>query len=143
MRLSDWLIEAVLIIVSIVGYIHSSSFALGARMFPRFVFVLIIALSLLQLVLNMRGKQKKKNPMEGVDYRRMLSMILLIVCYALLVEPVGYVLSTPIFLFLSMWIMGQRDPRILAGVSIGITGLLFLAFRVILYVPIPLGPLFE
>jgi len=65
------------------------------------------------------------------------------VCYAFSFEPVGYVISTPVFLLLSMMVMGQRDPKVLALVSIGVTGLLFLAFRYLIYVPIPLGPLFE
>ena len=143
MSLFDWLVEVVLIVFGIAGYIHSGSFALGARMFPRFVFILIIPLSVLQLILNVRSKQEKENPMEGVDYHRMLSMVFLIVCYAFSFEPVGYVISTPVFLLLSMMVMGQRDPKVLALVSIGVTGLLFLAFRYLIYVPIPLGPLFE
>ena len=79
MSLFDWLVEVVLIVFGIAGYIHSGSFAPWSEMmFPRFVFILIIALSVLQLILNVRSKQEKENPMEGVDYHRMLSMVFLI-----------------------------------------------------------------
>lgn len=73
--------------------------------------------------------------------RKIASAAGLIVGYAILIEPIGYFLVTPVFLFLLPLAMGYRKWGWLVLFALGGTAFSYYVFYNILSVPLPLGVL--
>lgn len=65
--------------------------------------------------------------------------IVALVAYLSLLEPIGFVATTPAFLFGFAWVNDYRSPAKLSLFSVGTTILLFLVFRNLMNLAIPYG----
>lgn len=92
--------------------------------FPK-VLAVFGAIAALVILLGLEGPQKP--PKEGdIDYRRLgdykigqAALLLgLMVAYALLLRPAGFLLSTTSFLILGSVILGERNWPVMIGVSV-------------------------
>lgn len=63
------------------------------------------------------------------------------VLYLLVIEAVGYYVSTFVFLLGSMYMMGYRRPLIAVSVAASWLVLSYFIFAKLLYIPLPVGPL--
>jgi hypothetical protein len=70
-------------------------------------------------------------------------LTLLIVAYMLTLEPLGFLLSSFLFLFLSMLYLERRNPFLLAAISALSLGIIYLIFRTAFSVVLPQGWLFR
>ncbi len=70
---------------------------------------------------------------------RVLSVILLTGAYLLLLNGVGYILLTPVYICGVLFTIGTRRPLTLALVPIAATAVLYLIFRVFFGVLLPSG----
>lgn len=70
-------------------------------------------------------------------------LTLLIVAYMLALEPLGFLLSSFLFLFASMLYLERRSPLLLLLVSAFSLGLIYLVFRTVFSVVLPQGWLFR
>ena len=68
---------------------------------------------------------------------------LLIGAYMLTLEPLGFLLSSFLFLFLSMLYLERRNPLLLAVISAVSLGIIYLIFRTAFSVVLPQGWLFR
>lgn len=68
---------------------------------------------------------------------------LLIIAYMLTLEPLGFLLSSFLFLFLSMLYLERRNPLLLAAVSALTLGIIYVIFRTAFSVVLPQGWLFQ
>ncbi len=90
--------------------------------FPKVLSLLGIAASLVILI----GFEKSEPKEADIDYRRLheyhlgqaLLLLGLMVAYALLLRPMGFLLSTSLFLILGSFILGERKWLIMLPVSI-------------------------
>ena len=72
--------------------------AIGPKTLPTFLSVILIALSAANLFVTLKDKSPSKK--EGkLEYKKFLKIFASLVLYALLIEPLGYVISTFMFLF--------------------------------------------
>ena len=72
-----------------------------------------------------------------------MTLLLVVVAYAGLLEIIGFFPSTILFLGGYLWYGGVRDWRVLVGVVVGLNLFIYLLFIVQLNVPLPAGQLFE
>ncbi|MBX2869019.1 MAG: tripartite tricarboxylate transporter TctB family protein [Acidiferrobacterales bacterium] len=98
--------------------------------FPKGISVLGILASLYVLLgFESAGEQKKSE----IDYRNLgqykigqaLILLALMIAYALLLRPAGFLLSTVLFLVLSAWVLGERRIFMLLIVSFIATGVVW------------------
>ena len=83
---------------------------------------------------------KVEEASEGEELpRRGWAAVALAAVYALLLLPVGYLVTTVVMMGTLMWLLGQRDWRVLVGVAVGGSLVLHLAFKHLLGVPVPAG----
>ncbi|PTL38103.1 tripartite tricarboxylate transporter TctB family protein [Alkalicoccus saliphilus] len=71
--------------------------------------------------------------------KKVLSFMLSIFFYLLLVEQVGFVIITLIFIPTLMWLLGTKNWKLLIIMPITVTALLYLLFVTWLGIPLPEG----
>ena len=106
--------------------------------FPKVLSVLAILTSLVILLGLEKAPQSDKTP--DIDYRRLgdynigqaIALLLLMVAYALLLRPAGFLLATVGFLTIGAVILGERKFYILIPVAAVATGIVWYLVQVVL-----------
>lgn len=109
----------------------------GVTAFPRMVSVLI---GVLALVLLLRPREGEPLP-RGWAAIRVVVTVLLLCVYAVVLDSLGFVITTVLFLLAELLLIGVRRPILLALVPLGVGVGLFYLFRVFLEVPLPVSGL--
>lgn len=115
---------------------------LGAGGFP--IVVGIIALIGLAMITIHTIKEKRKVdiPMlnlRSIDGRMVFINVLVLAAYVGLLDVIGFVLSTLIYLVVAPLSMGYRKPVLLAVFSGVTTAVMTVVFGMVFYVPLPRG----
>lgn len=125
---------------------------LGSAGFPRLI--AIVAILLLALVITQKirvivkarkmtadGEQQieKGSKISNSLYKRLFSMIILLVFYILFLKQLGFVLETAVFIFLSLTILGERKYLRSIIFSVVFTAMLVIIFGKIFFIALPRG----
>ena len=107
---------------------------MSAAFFPNFIFSIML---LCGLILIRQGVQREeKIPFPKFNFPQLLPVIGLLVAYVLIMEYLGFIIATVIFLTCSIYLFGERRKMILAGVPIvtalAVYYLFSMAFKIIL-----------
>lgn len=136
-----------LILIALGGllYWHSGTMTteltsgnIGPEVLPRLLAMALVATAALNLVVTLRAQAAtgKASAEDSGAYRKFLVLVALLVAYALLLEPVGYVIST--FFFLLASIQTMERGRLLKSTLIAAV---FSGGVYVLYVKVALGAL--
>ena len=79
--------------------ISTAGSSIGPKELPSFLAVILIILSLANLYVSIKNKKPAKE--NKLEYKKFLVAFISLVLYAALIEPLGYVISTIIFLFVN------------------------------------------
>ena len=115
---------------------------LGAGGFP--IVIGIIALIGLAMITIHTIKEKRKVdiPMlnlRSIDGRMVFINVLVLAAYVGLLDVIGFVLATLIYLLVAPLSMGYRKPVVLALFSSVTTAIMTVVFGIVFYVPLPRG----
>lgn len=109
-------------------------------------FVLAAALAFLNLKnLKIRTAEAEKMEKEELDYKRMLTSFMLILVYVYLLQPVGFIVTTILYLPLQMYDLApdekktKKDIIQLAVTSVIFTFVVFFLFRYGFKIILPAG----
>lgn len=109
-------------------------------------FVLAAALAFLNFKnLKMRTAEAEKMEKEELDYKRMLTSFMLILVYVYLLQPVGFIVTTILYLPLQMYVLApdekktKKDIIQLAVTSVIFTFVVFFLFRYGFKIILPAG----
>ena len=114
----------------------------GPKVFPTVAGVLLLICG---LGLIFKKKQEEKVFMTKAQWLRVLWLFLAFVAYLGLLYVGGFIIATPILLYVMMTMFaGEKKPSILTRViySAGCTGIIYLLFAVLLKTNVPMGMLF-
>lgn len=126
-------------------------FRLGAAFWPQAVAIgTAIAAVVLLLSRFIRGVESDNgdgapSPLDDLpaDTRGVstltLAMFVLPMAWVFAMHEMGFLLTTPFFLFGFTWLMGVRRWRTLLGFSLGFYAVLVLVFYVLIFTPLPMG----
>ncbi len=132
-------ILAVLLHRSTANYAEISQNSTGE--YVRFLALSLGLLSAIQIFINF-----KKNDNTTVEFyrdkKRFFTLIILLVIYGLLISFFGFIISTALFLPLTMYLMGHREIKVIVLSSGGLLLFLQVLFVTILQVPLPKGIIF-
>lgn len=109
-----------------------------------FAGAILALLSLLLFLSSLRGEEKKVDLRElwaGLDVKKVLYVLLLLVVYALLLRPGGFPLCTFVLLFLLFRVKGSYGVWTTLLASSLVTAVCYLLFQKWLQVPLPSGML--
>lgn len=110
----------------------------GSRMFPVAISIFAIVLATI-LLLKTYFKWGKQEELDFSGSKMAMLMAALLIAYVALIEVVGFYLATPFYLYITMWVLGQRRKKIMLSISILMPLLVFLFFDLILGMEIPEG----
>jgi hypothetical protein len=87
-----------------------------------------------------KGEKKPIGLFKDVNYLKTLGLVVLTSAgYIALMKPLGFVLSTVVYLFLQLIILKSTNKIMIIGLPIILTVVVFLIFRQVLGVPLPRG----
>lgn len=124
------------------GFRQFVNVPIGPEVFPRIMATGLIVCSVALLIFNLVKKDTDAAPpLSPRDHgiQRMLIVVGLVLAYYLLLEIVGYLILSPILLFLSMLVMGYRKYRNMVIISLSVTAAVFLLFWQLLVIELPNG----
>ena len=120
----------------------------GPEFFPRRLAVglFICSAALVLQSLSKKNKNDKTAPtISPLDknMQRLLLGIAIILVYALCWEPVGFIIATPLTMFVIMLLLGFRKYLYMALFSLAATAIVFSVFSYVLNITMPLGLLHD
>ena len=116
----------------------------GPEFFPRVLAIALFIFCVLLLLTNLKTSEanKKSAPTMSLKNRGMqkaLAGLAIVVAYALLWEVLGFLIITPIAIFLMTLLLGKREYIKMIIIAVGATAIVFLAFKYLLGIQMPLG----
>lgn len=125
--------------VSIFFFLGAKGMEGDSGLFPKILSGLIFVLTCVELgvVLTNRTKESKKK--EERSLRKLLFIIVLSILYVVLIKPLGFVVSTFLFLTGSMILLEVKNKKIAISVPFITVALIYVVFKILLKVQIPVG----
>lgn len=105
--------------------------------FPFLSGVMLMGLSLIQILLAWQGQGKRSEGLGNI--RRPACMVVGIMIYVLVLEPLGYVLATIPLTALVLWILGIRSWRTIIFTGLGLSLGTYFVFASLLGIELPHG----
>ncbi len=160
MRKYNYILSVVMTIVGIAGIFIAANFKTlrepnlgdpGASAWPIFLCSGLVLCSVLLLIRTLIETRKAKAAGETedplVDFRSkgvicVLEIFAIMIIYAVMLYYLGFLISTPVFIVLTMLAMGERRITWILFTTAGITGFIYVAFALIMKVVLPRGQFF-
>jgi hypothetical protein len=161
--MKDLIFSIAVILAAVVIYLLTLMFppdlgqegGVGPGFFPKIVTILIAGLGLMLLLSKVRGKQPERSealPTQPEEttitlVRRTTVAFVIIVCYAVGIYYIGFVIGTLVFLLVSISFFDskfqwRRFFSFVLPVSILVTTITYVVFRIAIRIPLPRGALF-
>jgi len=86
---------------------------------------------------------KKEDPVDFSGNLSALVMAVLLFVYTVTIAAIGFYLATPLYLFISMWVLGQKNIKLIFTVSLLTPLVVYVFFDFLLKLQIPKGFLFS
>lgn len=115
---------------------------LGAGGFPIVIGVIALIGLVMITIHTIKEKRKVDIPMlnlRSVDGRMVFINVLVLAAYVGLLDIIGFLLATLIYLVVAPLSMGYRKPVALAVFSVVTTAVMVVVFGMVFYVPLPRG----
>lgn len=119
---------------------------LGPKFWPIIILIGVVALSayiiftILRRIKNSEWNTEEENAtLEQFDDKRLVTLITLTVIYVYLLQYVGFLSTTPVFMILVSWLIGIRVIWKNLTFSLLLTSIFIYVFGNFLYVPLPRG----
>ncbi len=144
---TDIAVAVSLIVVCIAVFLYTFTFpekvrSVGVSTFPRIIVGIIFFLSLILIARTIFSKNESAvNPFyisKEVLSKMGLSLLSLI-AYIVLIGVLGFLISTPIFLFSLIVTFGERRYLFTGFIAIALTIVIYLMFHTVAKVPFPEG----
>ena len=111
---------------------------LGPGDYPKVVAAGLFVLGFLLTVSSLlQGLPRKEGVMDRKAAARLLIFVVVTVVYVQLMKSLGFLLSTPFYLFFGTWFFGYRKRVIAVISSIGMTAAIYIVFRMVFQVMLP------
>lgn len=127
-----------------LGIKHRIPSDVGSAYVPKFIAICIMIVAGAKLILSLMDKSASGKKKEGVEFDKLggIGTVVLMFAYMLALEPVGFIVSSVLYLFLQILLMSNKDNRnipLFAIISvllpIGISAL----FYYVIKMPLPKG----
>ena len=147
-KAADLFIACIVIAVSIIFFIEASRMptpdrGIGAGSYPKIICIVLFSLGIIQIaeiIIECRGIPVIDFKNVNVRYLfRAFIMIVMTYVYYRLLKPVGFLLTTPVYLFGSMMLFGYKKKIVGAVISIVFSATVYFLFVNVFLVILPRG----
>lgn len=141
----DRIVSVVLIILSVLICLESSHLKLGTYhnpgpgFLPFGVGMVLGFLSFILFFQSFKEKQEKENPLEEKRWKNIFLVLAFLFTYAFLIEKIGFVISTLLFVGAIMKIIEAKRWLVVIVVSVAASFGTYLIFEVWLQTQLPKG----
>lgn len=142
------LISVLFIILGVFVYMESTNIKhmmkndVGSAFFPKIVAAITIVIAVVKLVLSLKEDKSESKSETKSDLSGGGITILLLSAYVLVFAPVGFIISTTIYLFLQMIVLCPKDKRripLLGIISVATPIFIYTLFVYAINMPLPKG----
>ncbi|UOQ91903.1 tripartite tricarboxylate transporter TctB family protein [Halobacillus shinanisalinarum] len=147
MQKSNYIFAIIMAILALLFYFWGNAFSEEASQWPQFFAITLLLLSILLVVDTFLKPNREKDEDEDevakpqIYEKKVFYSALLLIVYLLIMDKLGFLLTTPIFLAALLWAINYRFITKLVTISLGTTIALTIIFQFLLGVPIPQGVL--
>lgn len=137
----DWVTIGFLILAFIIFL--KGTFELknwSSRYFPLIVLGLVAILTIV-MILNAIHKPVPEYNFEGGARALFIAASLLV--YILVICIVGFYIASPIYMAVTMYLLGQRNKKVIIFVPLAVTLFIYVTFTIVMKIPVPMGLLFK
>lgn len=111
---------------------------LGIGLFPLIVGIFLVIAGIYQ-AFSVKLRRESIDMLSRRQASRVAAVYGSLVVYAAVVQPLGYLPATVIFLFVQSWLLGARDWLKIGGVALGAALSFFWVFQIWMQMPLPRG----
>lgn len=129
----------VIYIVMFLFLTQSFGFKKDAGLFPRILSIGILILNTIQLIKVMTGKILERKRRDEIEPKKLLIILSASIVYILALQILGFLISSLIYLAVSMYFLRVKNKKLLLLVSIATVVIIYISFGTLLNVPIPKG----
>jgi len=142
MKFAERLVPILFIIFCFVYFPQTLTFSADWRAYPQVLLVILFILCLFWLLIEILYKRSSEHHESNIVFARVICTVILTLIYILMLNIVGFYLMTAIFISTLMYFLGIKEIKIIFGISVFFTILLYIGFSIFLGVPTPQGILF-
>jgi hypothetical protein len=142
-RFVDMMTGIVIMLICAYWFIEASrmmkvELGIGPGGYPMFASGGLFIMGLLLTIQNIiKGLPKPQGKIDRKGMLRMLFFVAVTFVYVWAMKYLGFLLLTPPYLFFALYFFMYRKKLIAAIISIGVTAVLFIVFRIIFFVALP------
>lgn len=132
MKNRDAVLGLLVFLLAIFGIFESFNLPVGPSKVPSSFYPLVIffALGLAGFVLLLKGiYAKEKQKLPKIKWRLIMPIIVLLIIYVTLLNFIGYLISTVLFFFVAMLLLGVRNKWQLISVPLSMSFFIYLTFE--------------
>ena len=126
------------VLISNIGIIPGDEISYSARSMPIFLSILAIPLSLWMIV--KPGADIEMATWSSLNWRLLVAFCAMMSLYGLALRPLGFLLSTAIFLACGFYVLGERSYWLIMSFAIGVAGVFWWLMSEMLGVYLPALP---
>lgn len=149
-KVRDLLCSAIMLVFGIVMFVvaldipHKIPSDVGSGYVPEFLSICIIVVAIVQAVLTLRNKAPAAKGKDSMfeDVKGGLGTIVLMLGYMAIFEPVGFIFSSILYLFLQiLWLSDDtnRKPVLFAVIAVVLPVAVSALFAYVIKMPLPKG----
>lgn len=120
---------------------------LGPSFWPKCLSIGMGILSLLLIVKSLIGKKQEEAQapfsVKSEGFRRVVKICGVMILFGALIYVAGIYVGMLVMLPLCMLLHGERNVKVIVGLTVAIIAFIFLVFATFLKVPLPMGLIFE
>lgn len=128
--------------VQSLGIKHMMKNDVGSAFFPKVIAVAIIGMAAMRLVMALREKDTGAAKKSSSDMKGGWLTILLVGLYVIAFQPVGFLISTAVYLFLQILVLTPADKRkipVILAISVIASVFIWVLFNYAISSPLPKG----
>ena len=140
MKSNDVLVGLIIIVFSIAGFVYThatdmqSLVGLSPGAFPQFLFAMM---GLCGISICFEGKKRTESTQVNLNWKKFLSVVLLLVIYAYALEYLGFIISTIAFLAIALYIFEEKRIKVVLAVPVFTSVIIYYMFTELFLIPLP------
>lgn len=136
-KLSVLLMPIFFLILGIYIVVSASMMSTTEGTFPRMVGVLTVIVAGVQLYNDIK-KKNHKDIFGNSNILKVTEATIVLFAYVYLLEKIGYIVDTILLSATTMYFLNYRNIKMVVISSVGFTVLVFIIFKMLLKVPLPM-----